>query len=181
MRQEVEELIRLGPLPADDALDEETARRCTDAIDALPVELTAEEAHALIGILPPDDSTAFGLAWSVLHAIEASPSWPLWSSLDDRSWWVTLLRGRCSRAGRQPQPLVRGQEVIAHFQVLEVVRGHPTEGQPAADRNPRGTSPTYVCRAVPQPARLAAGEPGVGNQRQMTADCPSVHTELHTQ
>ncbi len=29
--------------------------------------------------------------------------------------------------------------------------------------------------------RAAADEPGVGNQRQMTADCASVHTELHNQ
>ena len=30
-------------------------------------------------------------------------------------------------------------------------------------------------------ARVAAGEPGVGNQRQTTADWPIVHTPLHTQ
>jgi len=102
MRHEVYDLIRLGPLPADDALDEGAARRYTDAIDALPAEPTTEEALALIGVLPPDDSTSFGLAWSILHVIEASPAWPLWSSLDDRNWWVTLLRARCSQAGLQP-------------------------------------------------------------------------------
>ncbi len=32
-----------------------------------------------------------------------------------------------------------------------------------------------------RPARAAAGDPGVGNQRHTTVACPSVHAELHTQ
>ena len=32
-----------------------------------------------------------------------------------------------------------------------------------------------------QRVRLAAGVPGVGNQCEMTADCPIVHAELQTQ
>lgn len=102
MRQEFEALVRLGPLPRDDDLDDRTARPYVDAIDALPESPTAQEAQALLAILPPDDSTALGLAWSVLHAIEASPAWPMWSELDDRNWWTSLLRARCERAGLQP-------------------------------------------------------------------------------
>lgn len=102
MRSEFHELVQLGPRPADDDLDEETARRYVEAIDCLPAKPTTEEAVALVAILPPDDSTAFGLAWSILHAIEASPSWPVWGALDDHNWWVSHLRERCVRAGLSP-------------------------------------------------------------------------------
>lgn len=102
MRSEFDELVALGPLPADNALNEEAAQQYVAAIDALPTLPTAEEVLALVGILPPDDSTSFGLAWSILHAIEASPAWPLWSALDDRTWWITYLRERCERGGLMP-------------------------------------------------------------------------------
>ena len=102
MRQEFEELVRLGPLPTDDDIDDQTARQFLEAIDALREPPTAEEALALITVFPPDDSDALGLAWGVLHAIEASPSWPVWSALDDHNWWVSYLRARCERAGLKP-------------------------------------------------------------------------------
>ena len=95
-------MAELGRLPADDGLDEEAAQRYTDAIDGLQDAPTADEASALIRVLPPDDSTAFGLAWGILHAIEASPAWPLWTELDDRNWWVRFLRERCERGGLTP-------------------------------------------------------------------------------
>lgn len=102
MREDFRQLLRLGQLPAEEGLDEEEACRFVDAIDALQSAPTAEEAVALVSVLPPDDSTSLGLAWSVLHAIEAAPEWPIWSALDDRNWWVTLLRKRCERAGLAP-------------------------------------------------------------------------------
>lgn len=108
MRPEFAALFDLGPLPADDDLDEATARRYADAIDGLASETpTIEEAVALLNVFPPDDSTAFGLAWSVLHVIEASPGWPMLSALDDRNWWVTYLRERCERGcPHQGEPTV---------------------------------------------------------------------------
>jgi hypothetical protein len=99
MREEIQELLRLGQLPSGDDLGEEEASQFADAIDGLPSSLTAAEAVALTSILPADDSTSFGLAWSVLHAIEAASGWPIWSALDDRNWWVTLLRKRGERGG----------------------------------------------------------------------------------
>ena len=102
MRHEFSDLVRLGALPADDALDEQEAHRYQAAIEALPPYASAEEAVALVNTLPPDDSTSFGLAWAVLHAIEASPAWPIWAALDDRNWWVSHLRARCTRAGLAP-------------------------------------------------------------------------------
>ena len=92
-------MVALGPLPAAEGLDETGARPYVEALDQLTETPTAEEAVALVALLPPDESTALGLAWSLVHAIEASPEWPVWSALDDRNWWVTCLRERCKRAG----------------------------------------------------------------------------------
>jgi hypothetical protein len=89
VRQAFQELVDLGPLPASDALDAQNAQQYEEAIKSLPSTPTAEEAIALVDLLPPDDSTAFGLAWSLLHAIEASAAWPLPEALDDRNVWVT--------------------------------------------------------------------------------------------
>ncbi|HEX9380008.1 MAG TPA: hypothetical protein VF891_00800 [Gaiellaceae bacterium] len=102
MRAEFEKLVAFGPLPASDELDEATTRRYGDAISALPEAPTADEAVALIDLFPPDESTAFGLVWSILHKIESSPDWPIWSALDDRNSWVTRLRLSCERAGFYP-------------------------------------------------------------------------------
>ena len=102
MREQFERLVELGPLPADADLDEVNARPYAEALDALTEAPTAEEAVALVGLFPPDESTSLGFAWSLAHAIEASPDWPIWSALDDRNWWVTYLRERCERAGIRP-------------------------------------------------------------------------------
>jgi hypothetical protein len=77
----------------------QAARQYEEAVEALPPDPTAEEAVALVELLPPDDSTAFGLAWSILHAIEASSAWPVWEALDDHSVWVRRLRERASAPG----------------------------------------------------------------------------------
>jgi hypothetical protein len=102
VRAEFERLIALGRLPTDADLDDEIAKPYVEAIDALSERPTAEEAAALLDVLPADKSTSFGLAWSIVHAIESSPEWPVWSVLDDRNWWVTYLRQRCERAGLHP-------------------------------------------------------------------------------
>jgi len=40
----------------------------------------------------------YGVAWGLLHAVESAPGWPIAEALDDRSWWVKLLRERSERA-----------------------------------------------------------------------------------
>jgi hypothetical protein len=66
-------LVALGPLPADDDLDEASAKPYVEALDQLLDAPTAEEAAALVGLFPPDESRSLGLAWPLLHAIETSP------------------------------------------------------------------------------------------------------------
>lgn len=86
----------------DDApdIDKALLTQWTSSLDQLEGPLTDEEAVALLSCFPPDDGTVFGLAWSLLHAIESAPYGPTFiRELDDRSWWVTLLKQRAVRAG----------------------------------------------------------------------------------
>jgi hypothetical protein len=70
------------------------------AIAALPVPLTDDEAISLLYCFPADDGVVFGLAWSLLHALETAPYGPsLLSQLNQRSWWRALLYERAARAG----------------------------------------------------------------------------------
>lgn len=94
VRREFEDLLSLGPLPAADALTEQQAEMYGEALRHLPDAPTAEEAAALVGLLPPDETTAFGLAWTLVHAIEASPEWPVWDALAGEGWWRSVLRDR---------------------------------------------------------------------------------------
>jgi hypothetical protein len=86
----------------DDApdIDADVLTAWTAALDELEGPLTDEEAIALLPCFPADDGTVFGLAWSLLHAIESAPYRPAFlSELDDRSWWVSLLKQRAIRGG----------------------------------------------------------------------------------
>jgi hypothetical protein len=49
-------------LPTDADLDDEIAKPYVEVIDALSERPTAEEAAALLDVLPSDKSTSFGLA-----------------------------------------------------------------------------------------------------------------------
>ena len=98
MRKEYRDLAALGPLPAADALDATQAERYEETLSRLPDDPTAEEALALVNLLPPDDSTEFGLAWTIIHAIERSGDWPVWEALDDGTPWRRELRQRVERA-----------------------------------------------------------------------------------
>jgi len=98
MRQEFDELRLLGQLPAGDELSPRQAERYEEAIRRLPNAPTGEEATALLSLLPPDETTSFGIAWTLVHAIESSPDWPVWDALDDRTWWRALLVDRATKS-----------------------------------------------------------------------------------
>jgi hypothetical protein len=63
--------------------------------------LTDDEAAALLDTFPEGEHGGlFELEWSLLHAIESAPYGPdFLAQLDDRSWWVSVLRQRAQRAG----------------------------------------------------------------------------------
>lgn len=101
----VQALVTLGRMPSDsDATDDDRVQAWVRALDALDAPLTDGEAIALLDCFPTDDSSMFEVAWSLLHAIESAPYGPdLVGQLDDRSWWVSLLRERAERGGLSPR------------------------------------------------------------------------------
>ena len=96
MRKSVSGLVDLGPLPSSDKPDIEKLKRYQELIESIEPPLSNEEAAALIGIFGSDE--CFGLAWSLLHAIESAPGWPLLVSLQSSdNEWVVRLRERAGR------------------------------------------------------------------------------------
>lgn len=98
----VRELRSVSPQLTDD-LDTAQLAAATRHIDALVQPLGQDDIRALIALLPKDGGPAAGLNWSILHAIEAAPAWPLWDVLVDRSnEWVQIFRLRLANAGIEP-------------------------------------------------------------------------------
>jgi len=86
-----------------DKLDDQQFAAATSAIDALSHPLSAEDIRALLLLLSEGGDTASGLNWTILHAIEASPVWPLWDTLrNNENEWVQILRRRLANAGVPP-------------------------------------------------------------------------------
>ncbi|WP_234467953.1 MULTISPECIES: hypothetical protein [unclassified Streptomyces] len=71
MRPEVRTFLVDGPLPDQDASEEEIERRDRQ-LAAIPKPVTAEEALALVSCFGPDD--CYGVAWTLLHLIETGPN-----------------------------------------------------------------------------------------------------------
>jgi hypothetical protein len=87
----------------DDDLDAERLAAAERCIDALVHPLGPDDIRALMSLLPEAGDTAFGLNWTILHAIEAAPDWPLWDMLEDsQSEWVRRFRSRLANAGFHP-------------------------------------------------------------------------------
>jgi hypothetical protein len=86
-----------------DRMDDRQLAAATYAIDALSHPLSAEDIRALLLLLPSDGDTASGLNWAILHAIEASPVWPLWDVLrNDTNGWIKILSSRLANSGIHP-------------------------------------------------------------------------------
>lgn len=99
MRQEVIELLRMGPLPeATVNSDPHLIDRYAESVQRITRPITDEEACALVKIFGPDD--CFGVAETLVHLIETAPGWPIADCLRDTSnEWVRDLRARAERAG----------------------------------------------------------------------------------
>ena len=89
MQNGVLNLSSSGTLPTEDAqvAEVEAAERLIDAIEA---PLTDQEAEALLACFGSD--VCFGLAWSLLHLIETSPTaFPPVEPETTANPWVRLL------------------------------------------------------------------------------------------
>jgi len=97
MRNTVEELVRLGPLPAEDAnVDESVFGQYEELLLSLRPTVDDEEALALLPIFGLDG--CYGMAWTLVHLIESAPGWPLpeLANQPDNEW-ISKLRKRAGR------------------------------------------------------------------------------------
>src|SRR5688500_2238758 len=75
VRDEIRAIAALGVMPGDLSADEATVERWGQAVDAIVRPVTDEEAVVLMNALPREGYTCFGLAWSLLHALETAPGY----------------------------------------------------------------------------------------------------------
>jgi len=97
IRPEVQQLVDLGPFPAEKDAEEEDLRLRGALLDKIARPVTREEALALLTRFGPDD--AFGGAWSLLHLIETAPGGILITSkpADSENEWIRRLWARSHR------------------------------------------------------------------------------------
>jgi hypothetical protein len=100
VREEIRQLVSLGPLPPSASADESRLQTYEDLLKQISRPVTDEEARALIRLFGPDD--CFGLAWTVLHLIESAPNWPIKEAIPpgSRNEWIQRLRERAEQGGR---------------------------------------------------------------------------------
>lgn len=95
LRQEVRDLVALGPLPDEQSAEVEELRAYEALLSRIARPVSDDEAEALIGLFGKDGSSCYGFAWTMLHLIESAPHWPLEECLQgDDNEWVALLRLR---------------------------------------------------------------------------------------
>jgi hypothetical protein len=99
MRQEVQALVSLGPLPDCETATEEQLKTYESLLSSLTPPVSDTEARSLVRLFGPDE--CYGLAWSLLHLIESAPGWPLQDCLKDSSnEWTARLRLRAKRGSQ---------------------------------------------------------------------------------
>ncbi|MEY9845236.1 hypothetical protein [Streptacidiphilus sp. MAP5-3] len=92
MRREVEDFVSAGPIPSEDASDEEIDR-CGEQLKRITPPVSDDEAQALATAFGPDD--CFGLAWTLLHLIETAPGAATADyQRDPDNYWVKRLNAR---------------------------------------------------------------------------------------
>lgn len=74
MRLQYAALRRLGRMSEEAATDDQIAH-FAEIADHLPVPDTVEEIEVILQSLPLHGETFYGVAWTLLHCLEASPLW----------------------------------------------------------------------------------------------------------
>ena len=91
-----------------DNLESDQLEFATHQLDSLSHPLSIDDIRALISLLPTSGDTAFGLNWTILHAVEAAPAWPLWDALEAEGHeWIHIFRLRLANAGIDPPAKAR--------------------------------------------------------------------------
>jgi hypothetical protein len=122
IREVVQRIVELGPLPPGDAWDESVSDR-EEWLHSIVPPLTTDEAAALTRCFGPDDCG--GLAWTLVHLIESAPRSPVTAEPGpSANPWLRRLWERAQR-GRPPlrdQPRSLSEAVE---QVIEIVGSLP--------------------------------------------------------
>jgi hypothetical protein len=99
MQDAVTRLVAITP-QLTDSLDQASLEVVEGLLNQLVSPLSDQEILALLSVLPANGDTAFGLNWTILHLIEAAPSWPIWAALKEQSHeWIRILLLRLENAG----------------------------------------------------------------------------------
>lgn len=99
IRSEVSELVKLGAFPPSRGVDLVIIKRQQELLQRITPPVSDDEARELVKLFGPDDY--YGLAWTVLHLVEAAPQWPLADCLTGRSnEWIDRLRARVGKKGK---------------------------------------------------------------------------------
>ena len=65
--------------------------------------LSDDEVTVLAGLLPADESDAFGMAWTLTHVLESAPGWPVPGALESApAYWGGVLRTRLDNPRSRP-------------------------------------------------------------------------------
>jgi hypothetical protein len=103
IRPEITRVTALAPLPAEEDCSEGLIVEMDEATRVVPRPLTDEEALALFDLLATsDESSYYGVMWTVVHAVETAPGWPLpqlWTPIGP---WFDSLRIRARNGGFAP-------------------------------------------------------------------------------
>lgn len=104
MRGPVRKLVEKPGLILSDSASIETVEWAGELIESFERPAQDEEAVALLELLSRSDETScFGLNWTIVHFIETAPGWPLWSALNTaKGAWPDTLRIGAINAGRHP-------------------------------------------------------------------------------
>jgi hypothetical protein len=90
VREEVQAFVDLGPFPPEDVIGQDDIEERDRRLNLITAPLTDEEAILLLNSFGPDD--CYGMAWTVLHLIETSPTSAVLSEPppDANEWLIRL-------------------------------------------------------------------------------------------
>lgn len=96
MRNEVRELIELGPMPPEEMAEVEIVEMYQKLLHKIRPPLTKMEAERLTSLFGSD--SFYGLAWTLVSLIESAPEWHRRVNLpDSENEWIQLLRNRAAK------------------------------------------------------------------------------------
>jgi hypothetical protein len=102
IREEVLNLVKLGPLPPEKEATVEFLDEWVDRLNLIGEPVNKEEAALLIRLFGPD--LCYGCGWSLLHLIETLPSSEfvsliLQEDLDKSNYWISSMINRARNGG----------------------------------------------------------------------------------